>query len=69
MATITIDAKKFEVQAEVAALLREVGEERDFYRKVLSWIAWNEFQGPAMKAETIKKLAEESIRSYRQEPK
>jgi len=65
MATITIDAKKFEVQEEVANLLRETQDQNKFYRTVLGWIAWNEFQGPAMSFPVIKRLAEETIRLYR----
>jgi hypothetical protein len=65
MATITIDNKPFEVQEQVASLLRETQDQNKFYRTVLCWIAWNEFQGPAMKPEAIKTLAEEAVRLYR----
>jgi hypothetical protein len=65
MATITIDKKPFEVQEQVASLLRETQDQNEFYRKVLGWIAWNKFQGPPMSLAVVERLAEETIRLYR----
>jgi hypothetical protein len=66
MATITIDKKPFTVPPEVADLLMEVSEERDFYRKTLRWIAYSHIQGPGLDLQTTRGLAREAAQFYRE---
>ena len=48
----------------VADLLRDVSDEREFYRKVLRYIAYGHLQGPEMTAMAMKRMAEESVQMY-----
>jgi hypothetical protein len=64
MTMITIDKQNYDVPAPVADLLRDVSDERDFYRKVLRYIAYGHLQGPEMSLLAVKRMAEESVQMY-----
>ena len=65
MATLMIDGRQHEVSPEVLERIMALTDEKDFYRKVLSWIAWGHIQGPGLTLPLSKDLASEAIHKYR----
>ena len=64
MTMITIDKQGYDVPEPVANLLREVSDEREFYRKVLRYIAYGHLQGPELSPLAMKRMAEQAVQMY-----
>lgn len=65
MATITIDNKQYQVPPEVADLLKEMDDQKTFYRKILAWIAYDYMTGPELPKMTIRTMAKDALNLYR----
>jgi predicted TPR repeat methyltransferase len=66
MATILIDNKSYQVPNEVAEMMHELRDQNNFFKKILSWIAFDHMSGPQFSAQVIRKMAEEAVMLYRQ---
>ena len=66
MATILIDNKSYQVPNEVAEMMHELKDQNNFFKKILSWIAFDHMSGPQFSVQAIRKMAEDVVMLYRQ---
>lgn len=67
MVTVTIDNKLYQVPDEVAGVMRDLKDEREFFKKVLCWIAFGHLQKSPVDLQTARNMARDAVTMDRED--